>query len=169
MILLFADEHDRTEKEITGILFGCGANIVAGNRVAGRGGFTVAVMREPVAVGSCRGAAVFGGGSADFAGQRLPDSVTGICEEGDLPALTVFQNSGVPVITCGMDQRNTVTLSSLTETSALVALQRSLQDNFGREITPGEFKIALCRRYSPFAIMASAAALLTEGMHPERF
>ena len=93
----------------------------------------------------------------------------GICEDSNLSALKILMESGIPVITCGMNPKNTVTLSSLTAASALVSLQRTVTDIFGSEAEPGEFRIKLNRGYSPFAVTASAAVLLLSGILPDEF
>ena len=80
-----------------------------------------------------------------------------------------IMESGIPVITCGMNPKNTVTLSSLTAASALVSLQRTVTDIFGYEAEPGEFRIKLNRGYSPFAVTASAAVFLLSGILPDEF
>ena len=88
---------------------------------------------------------------------------------GNTENLRDIMESGIPVITCGMNPKNTVTLSSLTAASALVSLQRTVTDIFGYEAEPGEFRIKLNRGYSPFAVTASAAVFLLSGILPDEF
>ena len=93
----------------------------------------------------------------------------GICNECDLFALKNLQKAKIPVISCGMNSQNTVTLSSNTKTAVLVALQRNINDTFGHTLEPAEYPIALTESFQPFSIMASTAILLLNGIVPIAF
>ena len=95
-------------------------------------------------------------------GAGAADGITFITDYGKA-------ESGVPVITCGMNPKSTVTLSSLTSSSALVSLQRTVTDIFGNDTEPCELGIKLNRGRSPFAVTASAAVLLLAGITPAEF
>ena len=144
MVILFADKKTNAEKEISDILHRCGAGAADG----------ITFITDY--------------GKAE-SGIKLPSGTVGICEDSDRAALKILMESGIPVITCGMNPKNTVTLSSLAAASALVSLQRTVTDIFGSEAEPGEFRIKLNRGYSPFAVTASAAVLLLSGILPDEF
>ena len=71
-----------------------------------------------------------------------PGSI-GVCEDSNSEALKLLMKHCVPVISCGMNGKNTVTLSSINSETLLAALQRTVTDCTGNEVDPGEFKIKL--------------------------
>ena len=144
MVILFADKKTKAEKEIFEILRRCGAGA--------NGGITVITDYKE--------------NEADII---LPSGAVGICEDSDLTALKILMKSGARVITCGMNPKSTVTLSSLTSSSALVSLQRTVTDIFGNDTEPCELGIKLNRAHCPFAVTASAAVLLLAGITPAEF
>ena len=144
MVILFVDKKTNAEKEISDILHRCGAGAADG----------ITFITDY--------------GKAE-SGVKLPSGTVGICEDSDRAALKILMESGVPVITCGMNPKSTVTLSSLTSSSALVSLQRTVTDIFGNDTEPCELGIKLNRGRSPFAVTASAAVLLLAGITPAEF
>lgn len=170
MVILFSGRKSSVEKEIIKILTGCGANYISDKMVAASdGGFTIISEYKKTEIKLKKGIAVFIDDTDRFSGQSFPAGITGICEESNEKALELFKGSNIPVISCGMNAKNTVTLSSLGISSLLAALQRTVTDFRGNEVDPGEFKIKLTREYSPFSVMASAAVLLLNGIIPESF
>lgn len=141
MVILFADKSTNAEKEISEILRRYGADAKCGITV-----ITDYKKTETDII--------------------LPSGAVGICEDSDLAALKILMANGATVITCGMNPKSTVTLSSLTPSSALVSLQRTVTDIFGKNAEPCEFGIKLNRGRSPFAVTASAAVLLLAGITP---
>ena len=115
------------------------------------------------------GIAVFCDDTEKFMLQTLPKDIIGICEEGNKTALSVFKKNEVSVISCGMNSKNTITLSSLDNNQLFAALQRSVTDNSGVYIDPAEFKIKLNSKYEPFSVMAGVAVLLLNSIKPDEF
>lgn len=118
---------------------------------------------------SKNGIAVFTGNTEAFKGYRLPHCTHGICEESDISALKILKVRKIPLITCGMNAKSTVTASSITPTRALVTLQRSLTLTEYGAVTPAELSIELSEARTPFAITAAAAVLLLNGITPKLF
>ena len=83
--------------------------------------------------------------------------------------IELLMKNCVPVISCGMNGKNTVTLSSVGGSAALVSLQRTVTDIYGRDREPAEFRIRLTHSRSPFAVAAAAAVLLLLGITPDEF
>jgi hypothetical protein len=73
------------------------------------------------------------------------------------------------VITCGINNRNTITFSSISDSVLLATIQRSFIDISGNVISPCELKICLSEKYSPFAVMVAVAVLLLKGIVPQEF
>ena len=99
----------------------------------------------------------------------FPPGSIGVCEYSNSEALKSLMKNCVPVISCGMNGKNTVTLSSVGGSSALVSLQRTVTDIYGRDREPAEFRIRLTHSRSPFAVAAAAAVLLLLGITPDEF
>lgn len=116
---------------------------------------------------SKNGIAVFTGNTEAFKGYRLPHCTHGICEETDISALRILKARKIPLVTCGMNAKSTVTASSITPTRALVTLQRCLTEHGA--VTPAELSIELSGARTPFAITAAAAVLLLNGITPKLF
>ena len=170
MVILFSGRKSAVERDIIEILSGCGANYISDKAVtSGEGGFTIISAYKKTEINLKNGIAVFIDDTDRFDNQIFPDGITGVCEDSNLKALSIFKSCGTPVISCGMSGKNTVTLSSLGSTSLLASLQRTVTDLCGNEVDPAEFKIKLTKQYSPFAVMASAAVLLLVGIKPEVF
>lgn len=170
MVILFSGRKCTVEKEIIEILSGYGASYISDKAVSSaEGRFTVISEYKKTDIKLKNGIAVFIDDTDRFANQVFPDGITGVCEDSNLKALSIFKSCGTPVISCGMNGKNTVTLSSLGSTSLLASLQRTVTDLCGNEVDPAEFKIKLTKQYSPFAVMASAAVLLLVGIKPDVF
>lgn len=73
----------------------------------------------------------------------FPPGSIGVCEDSNSEALKSLMKNCVPVISCGMNGKNTVTLSSVGGSAALVSLQRTVTDIYGRDREPAEFRIRL--------------------------
>lgn len=170
MVILFSGRKSAVEKEIIEILSGYGADYISDKAVSSVGGrFTVVSEYKKTDIKLKNGIAVFIDDTDRFDNQVFPDGIIGICEDANLAALKAFKACGTPVISCGMGAKNTVTLSSLGGATLLAALQRTVTDFKGEDVDPAEFKIKLTKKYSPFAVMASAAVLLLVGIKPEVF
>lgn len=170
MVLLFSSRKSKTEKEIIKILesYG-GAHISDREIVENNNAFTIVSIYKVSELNIKGGIAVFCDDTEKFLTQTLPKDVIGICEEGNKTALSVFQKNEVSVISCGMNSKNTITLSSLGDNQLFATLQRSVTDNTGSNIDPEEIKIKLKSKYQPFSVMAGVAVLLLNSIKPNEF
>ena len=170
MVLLFSDRKSKIEKEIIEILSSYGGNYISDKKVLETdGSFTIISCYKNTELSVNKGIAVFCDSSERFKEQRLPDNTVGICEDGNTLALSVFKKNKIPVIVCGMNSKNTITLSSLNSDTLFAALQRTVTDNNGKLIEPEEYKIQLSKSYEPFSVMASISVLLLNSVKPDRF
>lgn len=170
MVILFSGRKSTVENEIIEILSRYGANYISDKMVlAGEGRLTIISEYKKTDIKLKNGIAVFIDDTDRFNLQIFPEGIIGICEDENLKALELFSESRIPVISCGMNPKNTVTLSSFGNASLLVSLQRTITDSAGKEVDPAEFKIKLTRDYKPFSVMASAAVLLLNGIVPDVF
>lgn len=170
MVILFSDRKNRIEKEITEILTFAGADYISDKTIySGEGFFSVISEYKKIDLKIKNGIAVFCGNADRFKTQVFPENIIGICEDTNTAALQLFKINRIPVISCGMNSKNTITLSSIIDNELLASLQRSIYDINGKKLEPAEFKIKLNKNYSPFSVMASLAVLLLKGIIPKEF
>ena len=170
MVFLFSDSPCREQQEITEILRGYGAGIVSDREAAVQSpAFLLLALHAPVRLTADKGTAIFTSACETFREQRLPAAIAGVCASDNKTALAVLQKNKNPVITCGMDPRNALTLSGVSDHAVSAGLQRTLRDLNGNELSPAEYPVLLTKPYSPFAVLAAVAALLREGIAPARF
>ena len=159
MVILFSGRKEKTEKEIIDILTDFGANYISDKKIsAASGGFTIISEYKKTDIKIDSGIAVMLDNSERFENQIFPEGIIGICESSNLKALEILRANNTPVISCGMNPKSSVTLSSLNSSSILLTVQRriNLPDKI---IQPGEYQIEISKKYSPFSIMASAVIL----------
>lgn len=167
VVILFADRKSKTEKEIIEILTLFGANYISDKTVCSlEGAFTVVSEYKSIDLKLSDGIAVICDITDRFKNQSFPKGIIGICEDTNIKALNLFLKNHTPVISCGMNGKNTISLSSLDNNIPFITLQRQITDLKGNIIEPAEFKIGLENRYSPFSVMASVTILLLEGQLP---
>lgn len=170
MVMLFSDRKNKIEKEIIEILTGCGANYISDRAVfSGNSPITIISVYKKTDLKLNKGIAVMLDNTDKFANQDLPYGIIGICEDTNINALEIFSKNNISVISCGMNSKNTLTLSSLNNENLFITLQRTITDIFKKEIDPSEFKIKLKKAYQPFSIMASIAIMLLCGVEPTEF
>lgn len=170
MVILFAGRKSKTEEEIISILKDYGANHISDRSVTAiNSGFTLVSEYKKTELTLKNGIAVMVDHTERFQGQEFPAGMVGVCENTDKTALALMKQSGIPVVSCGMDGKNTVTLSSLGTDILSLTLQRAIPDFSGHIIEPGDYVIQLKKEYQPFSVMASAAVLLLSGIEPKAF
>lgn len=170
MVVLFSNRKSKAEKEIVDILTACGADFISDKTVCAKGGyFTLTVFYKPTDLKIEKGIVLILDNTEKFLPQSLPDGTIGICEDCNSNALKIFEKNNIPVISCGNSSKNTITISSINDRNIIVTLQREITDKFGNIIYPGDYKIALSKDYSPFAVLSSAAILLLNGITPNKF
>lgn len=170
MVILFSNRKNKCEDEIIEILCQNGGTYISDKKVKGGNGlFTVISEYKKTELELDNLIAVFLDDTERFKAQTFPKNTIGICENCNINALSVFEENNIPVICCGLNSKNTITLSSFGDRSLLTALQRSITDINGLEIEPSEFKIKLRKSYNPFSVMAASAILLLCGIKPSVF
>ncbi|MDR2909122.1 MAG: hypothetical protein LBU86_04490 [Oscillospiraceae bacterium] len=92
-----------------------------------------------------------------------PDKSVVLVDSSKGELLSIVSASGLPAITCGMSNKDTVTLSSMDDDSAVVDLRRSITGFDGIVIEPQEIPARCKRAPHRFALMAAAAVRLLSG------
>lgn len=170
LVILLSERKSKNEKEITEILKKYGADHFSDKIIAeGNGTFTCISIYKPTELLVKNAVAVFIEKGARFNKQNYPIGVIGVCEDTNKNALENFKKSNNAVITCGINNKNTLTISSFSENNVLVTLQRSVIDIKGNRIEPCEFKIKLLKPYSPYSVLSVTAILILLGIYPTEF
>ena len=164
MVILCSRRKSPIQKEIAEILYKYGGDIIEDKQIKlGGGEFTVLSVTKPQQLLLKSAVTVFCEENEKFEAQLLPKGAIAVCDAQNKTALEILKRNGVAVITCGSGHKNTITLASITENSAIISLQRNLYDLKGKKIEPADFKINLPPKFSPFSVMAAVAVLLLCG------
>ena len=91
---------------------------------------------------------------------KIPEGYKGIVYSSEIGALELLRDNNVTTITCGMSNTDTLMLSSISENTASVCLQRKIITLSGREVEPREFPIKLIDRITDYALLAAFGILL---------
>lgn len=83
----------------------------------------------------------------------------GICDSCDDTSLIYFKDKNIPVITCGMGTKNTLTLSSFDDTSAIITIQRKLPFENDKHEKPEEISLRFKNGLTAFTVMAIFAVI----------
>ncbi len=164
MVILFSNRKNTLEKEIIEILTAFGGNFISDKVVASQGGyFTVTACYKKTELNIKNGIALIIDDTEKFKSINLPNDMIGICEDQNQTALSIFKTNGLPVITCGNNPKNTLTISSIDFNNYIITLQREIIGINGKIIYPADYKISLKKPYSPQAVMLSCCVLCLVG------
>lgn len=170
MITVFSRPRCKESKEIAEILKKHGASVITESAVfSGIGDFSVLFLSKPIKIFGNKNIILIADNFEYLSKTKIPIGTIGICECGAKKPLKTFEKNKLQTITCGLNLKSTVTLSSINENSMLVCLQRSLVSLFGQTIEPADFKIELSNNYRPFSVMAACIILLLLEIKPEKF
>lgn len=87
----------------------------------------------------------------------------GVTDSQNEVATSALARSGVPVITCGLSSKDTLTLSSMAPGSAVVSLQRSVPCFGGGMTDPVEMPVKLGHDADRYGLLCCAAVLAAAG------
>ena len=161
MVIIFSRRNSRFLKEIANILcnFGCGY-IDDRKIVLKENCFSVIAEYNKTNIDFIKGVVVFCDDTEKFNGQTLPPNAIGVSDGNNRNALNIFKNNKTAAISCGMNPKNTITLSSIENGKIFISLQRTIIDINGNKIEPGEYKMDYNNSYDPFSYLISLAVLL---------
>ncbi len=164
MVILFSNRKSKLEKEILEILTAWGADFITDKSVTVTGGyFTVAVCYKKTDLALKKGIALILDDTDRFKALNLPQGIYGICEDKNSSAIEIFSKNNIPVVTCGSNHKNTLTLSSINERDFVITLQREITDLNGKPVYPADFILSFKKSYSPQAVLLSTAVLCLSG------
>ena len=97
----------------------------------------------------------------------LSDGVISILETENEAAARMLLHTGTTALTCGLTARDTLTLSSISDTTPVVTIQRAITAFDGRTLEPCEKRIALHAPLSGYELLSVCAVLLLTGQDSE--
>ena len=167
MVLLFSNRKSKLEKEIKDILTAFGADFISDKSVSANGGFfTVAICYKKTEINIKKGSALIIDDTNRFKDQEFPKEIIGICEDSNTSAIDIFRLNNVPVLTCGISNKNTVTFSSIGKKEFVITLQREIIGLNGKRIFPCDVKLEFSKEYSPEAVLLSVSVICLLGVEP---
>ncbi len=111
-----------------------------------------------------KGILLFKNSFSPLPGHCLPRELFPIFEARNTAASSFLRGTGVVAITCGTSPRDTLSLSSLDDNSAMVSLQRCITTLDGYVVEPGDISVSLQHSRSPHQILAAVSVLLLAGI-----
>lgn len=91
------------------------------------------------------------------------ERIVAIVDSSDTGTVKQLIGTGLPTLTCGLRSRDTITLSSIAEESAVVDLRRSINCLDGSIAEAQEFPLLHPAPINHFLLMSAAAALILCG------
>lgn len=82
-------------------------------------------------------------------------------------AISVLKENSLAAVTCGMNFKDTVSISSLNSEQATVSLQRNIVTCDGNIIEPRDVKITLKKKTSIYPLLTSTIVLLVSSSEPK--
>jgi len=98
---------------------------------------------------------------------KICTKTTAIVSSSNEAALNYLSQSSQKTISCSMSTKDTISLSSITDESAVISLQRQLSDINGRIIEPHDMRVKLSEPADEYYICAAYALLLISGYEPD--
>lgn len=96
-------------------------------------------------------------------GEKAPEGFVPILDAQNIAAASALQGTQAVGITCGASPRDTLSMASLRDDSAVISLQREIKDLGGKRWEPHDRTIRLEMRSEMYPILVSCAVLLLSG------
>ena len=111
-----------------------------------------------------KGIIIFKNEIAKFSRFHIPNGFTAVVDSENASALSLLkQQQRIQTITCGMSSHDTISISSVSEDSAAVSLQRAIRRLDGTTMEACEIPIKFSKSPGDYAILCCCAVLLLTG------
>lgn len=94
---------------------------------------------------------------------KLCNSTISIVESSNKKAIHSIGGNQNPCISCGMSSNDTVTLSSISDTDAIISIQRSIKELSGKTIEPCDVTVKQKNFCDGFALLSTFCTLALSG------
>jgi len=88
---------------------------------------------------------------------NLDENCIAIANSDDQNIIKYLAANNIKAITCGLSTKDTLTLSSITQDSAVISLQRAITTIYGSTLEPFEMPVKLQSKLEPYSILIIAA------------
>lgn len=75
----------------------------------------------------------------------------------------ILKGTGVTAVSCGMSARDTLSISSISEGTAMISLQRTIKTLQNMIVEPRDIEVDFMQELSPFLLLSACAVLLFSG------
>ena len=86
-----------------------------------------------------------------------------VVDSSDAGLLEHFSQTKIPAITCGLNRRDTISLSSMSESQAVLDIRRGITCFDGTVIEPQEIPVRMKAPAYCFSLMAAASVIILSG------
>ena len=94
---------------------------------------------------------------------KLCDTVISITESSNQRAITAISGNNNPCVSCGMSCNDTITLSSISDSDAIISVQRSITDIKGNIIEPCDITVKLKHFCDGFILLSTFCFIILSG------
>jgi hypothetical protein len=95
---------------------------------------------------------------------HIPSGFLCVLETKNYHAASLLKDTDAAVVTCGTSTKDTLSIASLENDSAVLSLQRSLKTLKGETLEPHDFTVGFSEKRSPHQLLSVCAALLISGL-----
>lgn len=163
MIFILSDKENKTNNEIIEILSFKSLGLTDNQKEM----LTVVAVNSTIKIKAEKGIVIVTDRIKNFKNQQIPKNFLGICSENNKNALKLFKANKLSVITCGIGNKNTISISSIAETDMLFCLQRSINDINGNVVLPCEIKVKTKKEYNLFCLLSAVAVMFYHKIKPD--
>lgn len=122
--------------------------------------FFILNTAEPVTLQIPAGILIFLNRISSVAHFSIPQGLVAVTASENKSALQLLMKSSISTVSCGMASSDTLTLSSVNDSAAVVSLQRSITTLSDKIIEPAEYPVKLTSPISEYGLLAACAVLL---------
>lgn len=161
MVFVLSNKENKTEKEIAEMLKQLGVSVVTESGIFEKtSDFTAFFLHNVTKIVAEQGVVIATDNLKKFKNQCFSKGFIGVCSENNKNALKFFKKNKLSVITCGTGTKNTLSVSSIEDSSMLLCLQRSIANIKGNIIEPCEIKVTFKNHQNLFSLLAVVSALI---------
>ncbi len=162
-VILYGKNGNRIADEICGLLKEYGIIRVGDRRIkfaANSPKFLIIESKCTKEIDIPQGIIVIAGEIEADTELRIKGDFRGVVFSSDKEALKLLKNTEVSVISCGMAEEDTLSLSSIKENAAVISINRKIKTLNGAFIDPQEHKVILKKPITDYSLLVAYAILL---------
>lgn len=114
-----------------------------------------------------KGCIIFKNSFNNFSASLFQTHLTPIFDVQNTEAYKVLARTNKIVITCGTSAKDTLSLASLKEDSAVISLQRYIKTFNSDVIEPRDFTVKFSDKIDVYPLLSTCAVLLLSGVSPD--